>query len=790
MVTAKLPYAQYNNPMTAMYRIASGELPQIEQERLAFHSTRASTSEQLQDRLMIDFIHGCCTVDPVQRPTISQIKLLPWLISTGAVSDDISSVSRLFSHQAPVTLITAQSANAAGLNFSLPRAVSSDEEEVDLGIEVDEEVEDEDDALAHSYRSPTKKNTSSSSASASSLPNTANRTYRSHRPNRPGEQRVIDWEQAVDCDESVASETSERTVERQQATLRQRQQHQQQQHQLRSLPSNNLMIPSEEEYYMDYDEEEVADDEAHDDVDAQHRHLHRHFEEEEDEHGYHDDFDEGGDHQPPPVLASSNNTSKHMDDDQENNNNISQLTGFGEDQEAVVDDNDFEVLYRQSSQHSDLDPISPIRTRPTRKAVEYAANSSTCDQSVLSAVSAPAALQQRSNQQNSSPRPRNEVVRSKLAAKLDSDAVGALFADPAYATMTRLVSSPSQSFTPTTTNDPPFPAPTTQVQRIYKQSNNMPNDLTAPKTRRAPSTAEGIPSSHKHPIMTGTSSSTTGQSKSQGKLVTLKSQREQPSKQQQPQPQQQIKPAAMRVLARANQQSSVNPAVSTKSSRLVPGKGNGLVVSNNVQKPILCSNNNNSHCSSNQNSNQANHGKLRSRSAGVYLSPVAQQKQFQQQHQQQQAEAAGRRMEVLVEGHSHQYQYRQLQGPPPPHHYQQQQQQQQHAVHERAVRTAPAHALVEETGSGLSVLITDPSHQPTLSSLSANAKKLAVPGNRFGAGMKLAPSNNNNNNNNNNGEVVQAHHQGLTAKKQRLSIGGGRQSSSSQAPPAHSSSNK
>jgi len=60
MFTAKVPYAEYENPMTAMYKIASGEIPALKPSSL---QPNAASDE------MISFIHTCCAVEPATRPS-------------------------------------------------------------------------------------------------------------------------------------------------------------------------------------------------------------------------------------------------------------------------------------------------------------------------------------------------------------------------------------------------------------------------------------------------------------------------------------------------------------------------------------------------------------------------------------------------------------------------------------------------------------------------------------------------------------------------------------------------
>lgn len=59
MLTAAMPYAEYENPMTAMYRIATGEVPKA-----------PMASAELSA-----FIRICCAADPDTRPAVAQLTL-------------------------------------------------------------------------------------------------------------------------------------------------------------------------------------------------------------------------------------------------------------------------------------------------------------------------------------------------------------------------------------------------------------------------------------------------------------------------------------------------------------------------------------------------------------------------------------------------------------------------------------------------------------------------------------------------------------------------------------------
>eukprot|EP00605_Chrysophyceae_sp_TOSAG23-4_P002730 GSChrysophyteH1.ASY1.ANO1.3009.1 assembled CDS len=66
MVTGKLPYAEYENPMTAMYHIANGQKP-------PFGDVAHALSNDLEN-----FINSCCDVDPSKRSTAVALLNMPY----------------------------------------------------------------------------------------------------------------------------------------------------------------------------------------------------------------------------------------------------------------------------------------------------------------------------------------------------------------------------------------------------------------------------------------------------------------------------------------------------------------------------------------------------------------------------------------------------------------------------------------------------------------------------------------------------------------------------------------
>jgi serine/threonine protein kinase len=67
MLTAKLPFCEYDNPMTAMYHIANGEQPPLPED----------ISSVVSDSIK-DFISSCCAVEPEQRPDATDLKSKPF----------------------------------------------------------------------------------------------------------------------------------------------------------------------------------------------------------------------------------------------------------------------------------------------------------------------------------------------------------------------------------------------------------------------------------------------------------------------------------------------------------------------------------------------------------------------------------------------------------------------------------------------------------------------------------------------------------------------------------------
>lgn len=87
MFTAKVPYAEYENPMTAMYKIASGEIPSLKP---------SSVQPDAPSAALVSFIHACCAVDPTVRPGADA------LLSHAFIVEKVNDVGALFAEAAPI----------------------------------------------------------------------------------------------------------------------------------------------------------------------------------------------------------------------------------------------------------------------------------------------------------------------------------------------------------------------------------------------------------------------------------------------------------------------------------------------------------------------------------------------------------------------------------------------------------------------------------------------------------------------------------------------------------------
>ena len=75
IISASLPFSEYDNPMTAMYQIASGKVPPLP----------PSASPEAAS-----FVEDCCAVDPESRPTVSTLLIHPFLLKCKSDVDENS----------------------------------------------------------------------------------------------------------------------------------------------------------------------------------------------------------------------------------------------------------------------------------------------------------------------------------------------------------------------------------------------------------------------------------------------------------------------------------------------------------------------------------------------------------------------------------------------------------------------------------------------------------------------------------------------------------------------------
>eukprot|EP01034_Spumella_vulgaris_P022489 gene22489-28617_t len=89
LFTGRVPYAEYDNPMTAMYKIASGEIPQLKQRRtvpggrvLSVEEMVAVDAESSPSEALLSFVRLCCAVDPEDRPSVEELLAHPFAAQT------------------------------------------------------------------------------------------------------------------------------------------------------------------------------------------------------------------------------------------------------------------------------------------------------------------------------------------------------------------------------------------------------------------------------------------------------------------------------------------------------------------------------------------------------------------------------------------------------------------------------------------------------------------------------------------------------------------------------------
>jgi hypothetical protein len=94
MITGKLPYSYYENPMTAMYRIATGEIPKIistlppsatPRQTGTADNNNGNKKESLKEdedvsEELKSFVEICCALDPNERPSIDDLLAHPLIM--------------------------------------------------------------------------------------------------------------------------------------------------------------------------------------------------------------------------------------------------------------------------------------------------------------------------------------------------------------------------------------------------------------------------------------------------------------------------------------------------------------------------------------------------------------------------------------------------------------------------------------------------------------------------------------------------------------------------------------
>lgn len=86
MMTAKLPFSEYDNPMTAMYHIANGKAPSL-------RKTNPEDNEPFSPEIS-SFVALCCSSDPTNRPDTKDLLSHPFVLKKDKSSKrDIDSIS-------------------------------------------------------------------------------------------------------------------------------------------------------------------------------------------------------------------------------------------------------------------------------------------------------------------------------------------------------------------------------------------------------------------------------------------------------------------------------------------------------------------------------------------------------------------------------------------------------------------------------------------------------------------------------------------------------------------------
>lgn len=156
MMTAALPFAVYDNPMTAMYHIANGEQPPLNIE----------ASEDLQQ-----FIQACCAVDPEERPAVSDLSAMRFPVRPGKGKGQGNSAQGTSPpSKESSTKSTAVSMGGDG-NDSTKEATTSVSKDIHADKPVSENTEQE--------SSPTKENDTVNGATIHLETSTSNNTITS-----------------------------------------------------------------------------------------------------------------------------------------------------------------------------------------------------------------------------------------------------------------------------------------------------------------------------------------------------------------------------------------------------------------------------------------------------------------------------------------------------------------------------------------------------------------------------------------------------------------------------------
>jgi serine/threonine protein kinase len=121
MLTSKMPFAEYDNPMTAMYHIANGKAPNLDV---------ISCSNQIKD-----FIRSCCNANPSSRPAVRDLLAHPLLIKKSELSP-----SPYKGKQSPQPAVTSplMRKSLSNMNNTSSAGTIDDEDEVYEELEVQE----------------------------------------------------------------------------------------------------------------------------------------------------------------------------------------------------------------------------------------------------------------------------------------------------------------------------------------------------------------------------------------------------------------------------------------------------------------------------------------------------------------------------------------------------------------------------------------------------------------------------------------------------------------------------